>query len=358
MKKDWSKHIKNVKRFCKRSGKQFLARLIHMFKPFERIYIKSEEPDLIRGGVIRSFGKIVGLYEERDGKKYLIETKKFRADDMVFYLKVDRIASYTMMCIQHWICVADAYGARICFVCDNKNLEKMIIKECTFQKLSDINFIKSIKKPTKEVVKQLYTGYWKNVTYAQLTPFYHAKEHKIERFFTIDADDTSFLMPPDKVAAGLKEAAKFAVLDEIQAFSLDMHCSRTRGKYWSFGVAFINGTKSFTRIFEENKDRSWIEKLSRLQNFRLRIANVDHFFCYLKETGLAKIESFYLDKSSFVHWEDPSSGIVPVAVMNWENRNLTFVTFQSVPQKNLEVVYPITNCRRIIIKENEEMDQL
>ena len=218
----------------------------------------------------------------------------------IFYLKVNRNEAYSIRCLQHWIDIINEYKADFYIICDNKDLKLRILKQIRF-KDKNIKFLKSIKNSqTKRIVKNIATPLWEKATYAHLTPFYHSRKNNISKFWNIDADDTMFALYADKVAQILKRIALYADNNNFNAFSMDMHASRTHGKHWSFGITYTKNNINWFKIFLNNKNTSWCNAYMHYDyDF-----NLDWFFTYLRDNNLARNETYYIDNMLFIHFGD------------------------------------------------------
>lgn len=244
----------------------------------------------------------------------------------VFYLKINRDAPYTIECIQMWLDVIKAIGADYYFVCDNKWLEHKVLKSCFFPN-RDIKFISSFGKNRIHNAENLYTGNWKNATYAHLTPFYHAKQNGYENFWSIDADDTFFLMNADRTALALKYAQNYALDSRMDIISLDMWLSRTCGRHWSFGVTYVDaGRVDYTEIFDNIGSRAWMGSYNDIEE----IFNLDWFFTYLRDKKEINVGSFYVEGCWFVHFGNFISNPIYSWINYWESGKIHYPILESV----------------------------
>lgn len=333
-------HSRDLKRFAKRATHQYWSKIVNFFYFYEDIPIK-----LLcnkKGGVIRYFGKT--------NKYYYIDNneKSFQKDPISgkpIFLKIDRISKYTLMCVQHWVHVSNELGCDIYFVCDNKKLERLILKEIEFKKLN-FKFVPSARNQLRYLGAYMYSYYWRNATYAHLTPFFIAKQLGIKRFWAIDGDDTTFLNSPKIVADNLVRAEKYAIDNDLAAFSLDMWTSRSPYDSWTMGIMFINDIVNFFSIFEETKSRDWIKEFGQKRNINIKVANLDHFFTHLNDIGKIKAKAFYFENTTFIHWDDNIPGIkskICTQIFHWENNKLYLPMFGAVPQTgvNYDVEYDV-----------------
>lgn len=248
----------------------------------------------------------------------------------IIYLKINRKADYTINCIQHWVNIAYNLKSDFYFICDNKQLEYDVLNRVVFPDIN-VKFLRSERKALKTVCETVSTGKWINVASAQLTTFYHANKNGIKRFWAIDADDTSFCMNDSVCASALKTVSEYTNQKEISIISLDMWHSRTSGKHWSWGIAYINDNVNLLDICCSNQDLSWIS--SGEYPFRLGNGetNTDWFFTYLKFVKKVKIETFYIENTWFIHWGNflKFPGMV-AAVYHWKNNKLSYPIYRFV----------------------------
>lgn len=218
--------------------------------------------------------------------------------ETIFYLKINRTDYFSYVCIQHWINIVNELNADFYFVCDKENLKKEVLKKIKF-KDSNIKFIKSAKWKLKKITKNIATRPWVNATYAQLTTFLHAEKINAGSFYNIDADDTMFICEPKKAAQILIEAKRYADLNNIKAFSFDMHVTQFRNKHWSFGITYTKTDFNWMKIFNSNKDEKWQDKYKKnhCEHF-----NLDWFMTHLGDIYNNKIQTFYVENLLFIHW--------------------------------------------------------
>lgn len=271
---------------------------------FEKIKFNIGRTDESRQINLFSFPIVKYLKSKKNKHDYLlfpcINKEHDAKNKEIFYLKVNRNESYSIRCLQHWIDIINEYRADFYIICDNQDLKQRILKQVRFRD-KNIKFLKSIKNnKTKKIVSNIATSLWKNATFAHLTPFYHSRINNITKFWNIDADDTMFALYADKVAQIMKEISSYANNNNLNAFSLDMHTSRTHGKHWSFGITYTQNNIDWFQIFMNNKDTSWRKAYLQYDyNF-----NLDWFFTYLRDNNLAQNETFYIDNLLFIHFGD------------------------------------------------------
>lgn len=248
----------------------------------------------------------------------------------VFYLKINRKADYTINCIQRWVNIAYNLKSDFYFICDNKQLEYDVLSHVVFPDIR-VKFLRSERKELKSICETVSTGKWINVACAQLTTFYHARKNGFNQFWAIDADDTSFCMNDKICANALKRVADYTNQKDVSVISLDMWHSRTNGKHWSWGIAYVNDNIDLLEICRLNPDLSWIN--SGEYPFRLGSGetNTDWFFTYLKFIKKVKIETFYLENAWFIHWGNflKFPGMT-AAVYHWKDNKLSYPIYRYV----------------------------
>lgn len=266
----------------------------------------------------------------------------------MFYLKVNRIADYTIPCIQGWLNVIACMGADYCIVCDNKRLESKILRECYFPD-GEIRIIKSMTKPMAGYIWNIQSGSWYFTTLAHLTPFYDAKQRGITRYWCVDADDTTFLMSVDRLCDALRKVADNAVKNDIAACSLDMCYSLFRGRHWSLGVLYINDFCDFISLFERCDSRAWMNNFGDMDCY----FNLDWYMTWLKKNGLARIETFYIEDSKFVHWGPLLTGI-GTDIYHWKEGKLCFLfTREYYQNEELGTIDIADGCIKIVSPVSE-----
>lgn len=236
-----------------------------------------------------------------------------------FYLKTNRRERWAIQNLSRWLDVAYLMNADCYIVCDNDELKKQIEDELLLY--SNPIFIKSIKNDElKYVVDRITTKNWENAAYAHLTTFYDAKEKGYTCFWNIDADDTRMLVTVDKITQILLSAELVARNKNVNCFSLDMWTSATNGAFWSFGITYTDNNVDWLRILKERCDDDKFTKTGIGGE-----KNIDNFFTYLKNVGICKNETFYVDNMKFIHYstdfiEKPfGSGF-----FHWRNGKLIF----------------------------------
>lgn len=257
---------------------------------------------------LKLFNKNI-LYISKDKnskkKKYIFFPKqKIDKTKQMFYLKVNKLEKYSFLSLQHWINIIKEMNADFIIICDKKELEKQIYKKINFydDKLYNIKFIKSYSKPFKNFINKLVDPFWVRAGNAHLTTYYHAKLNNIENFWNIDADDTTILLEPNKIAGILKDISNYANKNNISNLSLDMWRSRTAGKQWSFGITYTNMNIDYFDIFEKETNLNW--RKYRKDGFYLKTVSLDCYFTYCRDVKNMKNETFYIENMYFIHWGD------------------------------------------------------
>ena len=271
-------------------------------KLFEKVKIKLKDEHIRE---IRIFGITCFSYVKLKNKiKYIfpckVNNKTINKNRPVFYLKINRNDDVAIKCLQHWLNIIDELDSDYYILCDKKELKDKILKNITFRD-GNFKFLKSYRNSELSyIVKNIATKIWINATYAHLTSFYHSKINNIQSFWNIDADDTMFCLNKSKVAACLKSIEDYAAVNDIAAFSFDMHRSRTKGKHWSFGVTYTQNNMDWFKLLKKNKDLSWREKYEDYDNE----FNLDWYFTYLKDNKVINLRTFCLRNMLFVHFGD------------------------------------------------------
>ena len=263
----------------------------------------------------------------------------------VFYFKINQQASYTLMCIQHWLNIAAEMDADFYFICDNRRLERQIVRNLHFRD-SDIKFIPSDRFKLRRIAKCLWTGPWEMATYAHLTAFYHARSLGIKQSWMIDADDTMFFLYAEQTAKILRNVENVANHDKISAISLDMHWSQMYGKHWSLGVVYVNNIMDFCEIFQTVQSLDWIKPYQEIDD----VFNLDWFFNYLKDTNKKKIETFYVENCYFFFFfPDFMRTLIGRALCFWQNGKIVYPLIKDIYRNEGLGVIPTNGCYKISI---------
>lgn len=276
-------------------------------------------------------------------------------DQPIIYFKINRIADYTISCIQQWVDVAYQMKADFVFVCDNTQLEYQVLNGVKFPS-SDVKFIPSMKGALRRICKAISTPIWEKAACAHLTPFYHARKNGIKKYWAIDADDTMFCLLPKRIAEVLHQAQRLGKEADMSVLSLDMWHSRTLGRHWSWGIAYINENVDFFRIFDEERDLSWVMAGDYPYRQGSGETNADWYFTYLKLHKGVRAETFYVDESMFIHWGNfvkyPS---MTAAVYYWSKGKLSYPIYRYVHgDEKFGYIDIASDCFRIDIAVTRE----
>ncbi|MGI0406468.1 hypothetical protein ACRE1S_03680 [Helicobacter himalayensis] len=295
------------------------------------------------------------MFQYEKNKIIFLPQKKKDTKNAPFYLKVHlQNQHFVFLCLQHWIDIAETLRADIYIVCDNLELKRMIYKKIIF-KNPQISFITSRNKMTKSIVKKLLHKYWYGAGMAHLTTFYHAKKMGYPSFWNIDADDTIILSQAELVAKALKHIESYADTNNINIFSLDMHRSRTRSRTiwidWTFGITYTKNYECFIQAFEKGVyDYKALNKLSEAINLDIVVA-------YLKNTNFnAKIETFYIENSHFIHWcKGDFFTTFSAYICVWHNEKVEFPIYTEILQDEKLGIFDIADdCIRFECGFNED----
>lgn len=331
-----------VKKGSKKIGK-ILRNILWSILDFGLVKINTNDGH--KGFIFRFFG--INLFKiEKNIKKTKL------SKDRIIYFKINRNTSYTIKCIQGWINIANELKYPFVFVCDNSKLRYEIYRKCYFNNC-DIKFIRSMKIKTRKAAKNLYTKYWKNATYAHLTPFYHAKSRNVMDFWNIDADDTIILLKPKRVAEVLKEVEKKAIKQNINAFSLDMWRSKTHGIHWSLGILFIHDTINFCDVFEKQDNLEWTKNYTEYSD----VFNLDWYMSYLKKYESYNIDTFYIENCHFIHWGELIFSPYTSWVCSWKDGKIKYPILKSIYNNEIGEL-DIADCIKIDIgiSDNESLE--
>ena len=156
-----------------------------------------------------------------------------------------------------------------------------------------------------------------------------------------------------RAAELLKVVQNKAEMDDLSAFSLDMWRSRTLGRHWSWGVAYVNDNVNFREIFSKNMDLNWFMPYRHIEVN----SNLDWYFTYLKDYMQLKIETFYVENMYFIHWGSFFRNPLAATVFLWDNGKVIFPVMRYVfKNENLGNV-KIADCLKINfnLSQNEGM---
>lgn len=236
--------------------------------------------------------------------KFLPSSKKEKSyasgtgERRVFYLKINRDNDFALICLQYWIDIINLLDADFYIICDNCKLKYKVLKNVTFKNLN-IKFIKSKNPSLESVVKMMATPMWENAAYAHLTTFYHSKLHGFRDFWNIDADDAMFLASPPKMAEKIQAIEDYAKKNKVDNFSLDMHTSKSRDRYWSFGITYTQNNLDYFELFRKYSSLEWRKHSAFSMDKEF---NIDRYFTFLRDKKIANNKIFCLNKCYFIHY--------------------------------------------------------
>lgn len=295
---------------------------------------------------------IVKYSKDIETKKYTLfelfpaNTSKINVGKKMFYLKVNSCSYLSLRCIQYWIDIIYALNADFHFVCDNDVLKSHILRNIKFYD-ENIKFIKSVRiKKYKDILDNIATKNWMKAGFAHLTTFINAKQNNIKEFWNIDADDTLFLLNPDKVAKLLECAESYANKNNLKIFSLDMHETETSGKHWSFGITYTKDPMYWLDIIVQNTDKNWQYEYTKYTSS----FNLDWFFTYLRDTGYKDyISTFYFDNLKFAHLGFMHTIYIAFTITHWISGNMYFPLLLEQKDSMSKKSLPISeNCVKLI----------
>lgn len=270
----------------------------------------------------------------------------------MFYLKINSADNCSFQCLQHWINIIGWFGGDFYIICDKEDLEKQVYQKIHFDN-RNIKFIKSIHKPIEHIVKNMSTKFWTKATYAHLTAFYHAKKLGLNSFWNIDADDTMFLIEAPRAAQILKNAQNYAQANNITAFSMDMHTSRTHGKHWSFGITYIDSRVDWFEIFNNEKTPEWMNKYIGKYDWEF---NLDWYFTYLRDFKGFKNKTFYVENLHFMHYGDFMLNPISWGISQWKNGKVFYPILKTIFNQDSLAEIPIsTESVKVDTLDSEKM---
>lgn len=291
------------------------------------------------------FGKSFLQYEKKNGEKRKLTLfpfcnfdKLINKNELMFYLKFNSTNyGFSLWCLHHWINIATASNGNYCIICDKPNIIKKILASVPFEKC-EIRIIPSNKHViSKEFLKNICHPVWEKACLAHLTTFWHAKKHGLMNFWNIDADDTSFFLPPEKITPLLNKISEYSTSHNVSIMSLDMHRSRYCGRHWSFGVTFVNSAFMTSDILADAKNKYWKKNYEYIFDSEFGcLSNLDWFFTYLKDCGKIKIETFTLDDVYFIHWGASNTNGLYLMLQISKGRKMFYPFFNTIFPSNSE----------------------
>ena len=236
----------------------------------------------------------------------------------IFYLKINKSSDQAVMCFFHWVDICEMLDADFYVVCDDEELKKQLLKIYDSNRHSEtFKFISSYRDELSGVCSKIIRDSMrKNIGYALLTPFIHAKKNGFEKIWNIDADDTVMFAHPQICAEILSTAERYAEERQIDCFSFDMWYSQFRFNnilHWSFGIVFVNMAVDYIKTIEAGKDIA-----EKIEYAPITSWNIDSFFSFLKEQGLLRCETFYCENLWFEHCD--------FAISKYNEGMLKFIT--------------------------------
>ena len=239
---------------------------------------------------------------------------------MVFYLKVNRMESYTYHNLQHWVRAIELLDIpKVYILCDKDELEKNIVSKVCFNKIKP-EFIKSCNTSARldYIVSNIADEKWTNAAYAHLTTFWHAYENHFEQFWNIDADDTFLCLSPERICELLEKVQLYADENRINAFSLDMWRTR-EPNHWTFGITYTDNKVDWLKYMEQSCGNY------KLEEYTHREKNVDSYFSVLKNITDLKIETYYFENLRFIHYSnDFFRRSIVSGMFHWKEGKLCF----------------------------------
>ena len=298
-----------------------------MIKLFEKIRIHSTS-DKLR--VIFCLNKPIFIYGKKSSKFFcsfrlnnLFKYNQNKSDE-VFYLKVNRNIDDTFINLQYWIDIVNITKGKAVIMCDNPLLIKRILNTIIFPKM-DIEFIKSVHRPFKKVLKkQKIAIKWINAACAHLTVFWHAQKHNYINHWNIDADDALFLMSPQRAVSFLKTAKDYADTNKLNLFSFDFWATKTKGRHWSFGITYQKNNIDYFKLLTENKI-NWNDYKKYTT-----VHNIDWVYTFLRDIGKLNIKTFYTDYLYFIHWGRFLGDMRNSYIVYWENGKMVWALWAHI----------------------------
>ena len=248
--------------------------------------------------------------------------KSFKGDDKCFFLKINNNTEASIRCIQKWLHVVNKLNRSYVFICDNKLLKKEILLRLRFPDKKRITFVKSKRRLLYKYTSKLTFNVknWRLMTVAHMMPFYMVNS-TINYCWHIDADDTFFILEVDDIRNVIIKVEENMDKGSFDALSLDMWASRHEGKHWTFGVACLRNRINYRPLFE-HPDRDW-KKIENVPNF-------DGYFTYLRDVGVHKIGTFYVENSYFVHYGDFLRFPIKWPLSFWTDNTIFFPILNNV----------------------------
>lgn len=284
------------------------------------------------------FGKAIVQVQKKQGKTkitffpFRIFYNMERQNSLMFYLKFNSTNDgFSLWCLHHWInIVMSIHGGGYYIVCDKPVLIKKILISVPFDDC-EVKIIPSSKYViSKKQLTNICHPIWKNACLAHLTTFSHAIKHGIKEFWNIDADDTSYFLPPDRVAQCLEDVRQYAKQNAIAVMSQDMHRSRLAGQHWSFGITYVNNVLDYKDFLKDSYDSTWNAKWKYIFEKRASMSNLDWYFTYLHDIHKLKIETFTINNVYFMHWGIANTNSLYTMLQISRNGRIAYPLFSEI----------------------------
>lgn len=268
--------------------------------------------------------RFFGFYRIRHFSTTRIEyvRKRFSAGDKCFFLKVNNETPSSIKCIQQWLETINALHRQYVFICDNRSLKHALLTSCRFPDDAKVSFVKTNRHRLIRFAKKLTfeSRAWKRMTAAHMMPFYMTND-SVTFSWHIDADDTFFALETDQMTTVILAVERLLIVGESHAISLDMWASRWKDKHWTFGVACVKNQIDY-RPFFQKPNPDWKAESP--------VPNFDGFFTYLRDIGVHKLNSFYVENAYFIHWGDCMIYPVRWPLSKWSNGKLYLPILNSI----------------------------
>lgn len=219
----------------------------------------------------------------------------------VFYLKINNPADITWNYLNMWLDIIQQFpDSKTYIICDNSHLQNSMINNIKNNGVYEVEFIPSARdsEELKYIIDNAIVPHWKPAAYAHLTTFLHSRDKGYKDFWNIDADDLGLYAKLRKIAKLLNNVKNFANKNGIDMISLDMWRTAERGNHWSFGLAYTNNSVSWLEFMRNHcTDKDFFYKYENVSSKR----NIDWFCTYLREIGVARLETFCVENLRVIH---------------------------------------------------------
>ena len=191
------------------------------------------------------------------------------------------------------------------------------------------------------------TPAWHNAAYAHLTPLSHAIKNGFQNYWNIDADDTIFMIEPQKLSNYMLEIEQYADVQDISLFSLDMHHSNSNSRHWSYGITYTRNPLNILNEFTNNENiKQWLQYKSKNLYNETPFINIDWYTTFIRLKNNLKIDTFYINNVYFLHYSNP---------LLYTTLSLSCFTDNKIIYPIFKDIYGIDN---IMISEDEEKIEL